>query len=504
MKQVQLSSLGYHRQTEYRRNSMSGHSLNWASQPDVYKGYDGISSISLSQGKPLENKDLGQMLDKKTPLPPPHITFETLSDILRMTSALTAKVRYPGQDFYYRSVASAGALYPNEIYLAHDRIPDLNPGLYHYGIKKRVLYPLRRQKVIQPVLDAMGFQEKTPVVASLLVTGIFFRSSWKYRARAYRYVLLDAGHLLENLILSLQYLSIPFSVHYRFHDREMNQLIGVNGKQEACIAVVHIHDNSKPDQEWKREELLPLPEEILLSSKVSEQEVVYPEILGIHEAGMDDPGSAGVDIPLELDLGLNVQHWQEIGPIGNRTDRVLYPDLLYRRRSKRNYILRPMQQDDFRELLYLVCASACFADRETDRAENIKIGFLANHVEGIQAGFYLLEPGKRKFGLVQPGQMTGFMTDACLNQDWLANASVHFLFLANLRFLDQRWGARGYRHAMITAGRIGQMIYLGATALNMGACGIGAFYDDEASAILDLNADSSLLYLVAAGVVKRL
>ncbi len=484
---------------------MTGHSLNWASQPDVYKDYNGISPIPLFQGKPLENKDLRQMLDKKSPLPLSDITFETLSDILRMTSALTAKVRYPGQDFFYRSAASAGALYPNEIYLAHDMIPDLDPGLYHYGIKKRALYPLRRQKVLQPVLTATGFQEKTTVVASLLITGIFFRSSWKYRARAYRYVLLDAGHLLENLILSLQYLSIPFSVHYRFHDREMNQLIGVNGKQEACIAVVHIHDNSRPDQERKREELLPLPEEILLSSKVSEQEVVYPEILGIHEAGMDDhPGSAGIGAPLEHDLGVNVQHWQEVGPIGNRTDRVLYPDLLYRRRSKRNYVPRPMQQDDFRGLLDLVCASAGFIDRQTDRAENIKIGFLANHVEGIQHGFYLLETGKRKFGLVQPGQMTGFMTDACLNQDWLANASVHFLFLANLRFLDRHWGARGYRHAMITAGRIGQMIYLGATALNLGACGIGAFYDDEARAILDLNADSSLLYLVAAGVVKRM
>jgi nitroreductase len=30
-----------------------------------------------------------------------------------------------------------------------------------------------------------------------------FRSAWKYRSRAYRYVLLDAGHLLENLRLAL-------------------------------------------------------------------------------------------------------------------------------------------------------------------------------------------------------------------------------------------------------------------------------------------------------------
>ncbi|MBA4367828.1 MAG: hypothetical protein C0403_09345 [Desulfobacterium sp.] len=504
MNQIQLSSLEYHRQTEYRRNSMTGHSLNWASQPDVYKGYDGISSIPLCQGKPLENQDLWQMLDRKSPMLPPDITFETLSDILHLTNTLTAKVRYPGQDFYYRSAASAGALYPNEIYLAHDGILDLNPGLYHYGIKKRVLYPLRRQKVIQPILDAMGFQEKTHVVSSLLITGIFFRSSWKYRARAYRYVLLDAGHLLENLILSLQYLSIPFSVHYRYPDREMNQILGVNGKQEACIAVVHIHDDSKPDQERKREELLPLPETILQSSKVSGQEVVYPEILGIHEAGMEDSGSAGAGMPLKHDLGVTVQHWQEIERNGNRTNGVLYPDLLYRRRSKRNFISHPMRLDDFHGLLDLVCSSYTSVEKKKDYAAGLQIGFLAGNVDGVAPGFYLLNPYDRKIGLVRTGRMTGFMTNACLNQDWLANASVHFLFLANLRFLDRHWGARGYRHAMITAGRIGQMIYLGATALNMGACGIGAFYDDEARVILDLNEESSLLYLVAAGVVKRI
>jgi len=498
----QLSSLEYHRQTGYRRDSMTGHVLVWANQPDVYKGYDGISPIPLSPEKPLEKQDLRQMLERKSLVSPPDITFQTLSDILRLTSALTAKVRYPGQDFFYRSIASAGALYPNEIYLAHDGTLDLNPGLYHYGIRNQVLYPLRKQKVLQPVLCATGFQEKTHMAASLLITGIFFRSSWKYRARAYRYVLLDAGHLLENLILSLKSMSIGFSLHHCFHDREVNQILGVNGKQEACVAVVHIHDYLQTDQEREREVLPPLPEAILQSSRVSEQEVVYPEILNIHELGMDDPSSAGVDIPLEHDLGVNVPHWQEINR--NRTERALYPDLLYRRRSKRNYVSRPMQQDDFRELLDLVCSSAGFMDRQANSSASLQIGFLANHVEGIQPGFYLLDPGERKFGLVQSGQMTGFMTDACLNQDWLASASVHFLFLANLRFLDQRWGVRGYRHAMITAGRIGQMIYLGATAMNMGACGIGAFYDDEARAILDLNPDSSLLYLVAAGVVKRI
>ena len=66
------------------------------------------------------------------------------------------------------------------------------------------------------------------------------------------------------------------------------------------------------------------------------------------------------------------------------------------------------------------------------------------------------------------------------------------------------WGARGYRYAMLTAGRLGQSIYLGATALGLGSCGIGALYDGEARDILGLNQKSCLLYLVAAGPVKRL
>jgi nitroreductase len=76
--------------------------------------------------------------------------------------------------------------------------------------------------------------------------------------------------------------------------------------------------------------------------------------------------------------------------------------------------------------------------------------------------------------------------------------------MTNLDELDKRWGPRGYRYAMMLAGRVGQAIYLGATALGLGSCGIGALYDGEACEAIGLNDDSALLYLVAAGPVKRL
>jgi nitroreductase len=94
------------------------------------------------------------------------------------------------------------------------------------------------------------------------------------------------------------------------------------------------------------------------------------------------------------------------------------------------------------------------------------------------------------------------MARVCLDQAWLKNAAVHFVFLSRLDLLGDQWGARGYRYAMLSAGRLGHAVYLGATALGLGACGIGAFYDGEARRLLRLDDHASMLYLVAAGRIS--
>lgn len=105
--------------------------------------------------------------------------------------------------------------------------------------------------------------------------------------------------------------------------------------------------------------------------------------------------------------------------------------------------------------------------------------------------------------MVAAGEFMARSTSMCLDQEWLVNAGVHFLFLANLEMIERTWGPRGYRYAMLTAGRLGQRLYVAAEAMGMGCCGIGALYDGEAMDMLGLNESSWLLYLVAAGNVKR-
>jgi SagB-type dehydrogenase family enzyme len=125
------------------------------------------------------------------------------------------------------------------------------------------------------------------------------------------------------------------------------------------------------------------------------------------------------------------------------------------------------------------------------------------HAEELSPGFYLLETSKRAFGQVTSGSFTQTAAHICFDQAWLAQTAVHFLFFSNPDLLDRTWGARGYRYAMLTAGRLGERLYLAATALGLGCCGIGAFYDREAAELLGLNPKSRLLYLVAVGDVKK-
>ena len=114
-----------------------------------------------------------------------------------------------------------------------------------------------------------------------------------------------------------------------------------------------------------------------------------------------------------------------------------------------------------------------------------------------------LDTTQRAWGKVRDGLFTDQMARICLDQMWMAHAAVHFVFLSNLEAVDAIWGPRGYRYAMLMAGRLGERLYLMAEAMGLGCCGIGAFYDDEAAQLLGLNEQTRLVYLVAAGPLKR-
>jgi SagB-type dehydrogenase family enzyme len=495
--------LEYHNRTAYDRHAMSGHGLDWGNQPDVFKTYPGLERISLPEPAALPTENLSTLLELDlADSPPLEIGHDCLALILRLTHALTAKARYSGVDFYYRSVASAGALYPFELYVGLSGVLGLENGLYHHSVADQSLTLLRAGNVNSAVDGALKTRRGTPPALIFFLSSIFFRSSWKYRDRAYRYHLLDTGHLAENLALALSAVSVPFEVHYDFGDEAVNSLLGVDLAREACLAVVGAWGEiSRPSESVD----LAQPEsDLAAASRVAAREVNYPFIREIHSA---------TSVVMEPDKS-TPRMIQNLGPAPgdegkiNRLEKwpevMNYAETVFKRRSMRNFVPEELPADFMNALLTSLCSDTGVGSGSEPTGSNaLEIGLLVGKAEGIDAGFYLLDRYKRSIGAVCRGEMMDRMAHICLDQSWLANCAVHFLFLSNFDLLEQSRGQRGYRHAMLSAGRLGQRLYLTATSMHLGCCGIGAFYDNEAAELLGLNEQSRLLYLVALGPVKK-
>lgn len=129
-------------------------------------------------------------------LPNP-LTNEQLSQLLWACQGITD----PQWDF--RAAPSAGSLYPLEIYVVNQK------GVYHYVPAENTLVQItpgdKRPGLARAALSQTSIEE-APVI--FVVTAVFDRTRAKYGSRSPRYVVLEAGHAAENLLLQATALNL--------------------------------------------------------------------------------------------------------------------------------------------------------------------------------------------------------------------------------------------------------------------------------------------------------
>jgi len=226
----------YHQWTRYRRDEMPGGGLDWATQPDVYKEFPAslkrisIRSIDPQGGKPLweavaERRSLREFSHHP-------ITFEELSRLIWATQGITARA----WGFDFRTVPSAGALYPIETYVMVNRVEGMAPGIYHYSVKHAQLVLIKDGSFGRELSHAALGQKMLEEAATVFVwTAVVERSKWKYRERAYRYIYMDAGHTGQNLYLAATGLNLGCCTVGAFFDEEIDHLIGIDGEKEISV-----------------------------------------------------------------------------------------------------------------------------------------------------------------------------------------------------------------------------------------------------------------------------
>jgi SagB-type dehydrogenase family enzyme len=499
-----VSAGDYHSRTGYNRFDLGGGGLDFRNQPKVFKSYPGLSTVPLPQVIAWPEEKLSEILRSEGRRETVgEMDMDLFAKIVVLTQALTSKRRIGGAEFYFRSVASAGALYPFELYAAVRDVAGLPDGLYHHTVALHALTLLRAGNVMPAVAESVELTKEKGPSAVFFLTSIFFRSSWKYRDRAYRYNLLDTGHLTENLILALRALGLEFDLGYDFDDGNANSLLGLDTKREVCLAVVPAWIEQSPEIHGDPP-MKDAPEGLAEACRVSSKEKDYPLIREFHESTrlIRKPKKAPPR-PWES-LGLPMERGEKLPERFERPEVMNYTDAVFKRRSSRNFVRAKLSARALVSLLDLLCVT--HRDTPEGRLKEtgaVAVGFLTGEVEDIDPGFYLLDRERRSISLVNSEPMIDAMTHVCLDQQWLRNCAVHFLFMCNFKFVRKAWGPRGYRYALMTAGGLGQRLYIGATSMRIGCCGIGAFYDGEASELLGLNSDSGLLYLVAAGALRK-
>lgn len=164
------------------------------------------------------------------------LTKKELSQILWAAQGITGEK----WQILLRSVPSAGALYPLEIYVVIGKIEDFESGIYHYRSEshslEKILNGDKREKLTEAALGQESIL-KAPI--TLVISAVFERTTLKYGERGKGYVLIEAGHTAQNAILQATSLGLAACPIGAFDDETVSKVLNLK-KEETPLYILPI------------------------------------------------------------------------------------------------------------------------------------------------------------------------------------------------------------------------------------------------------------------------
>ena len=407
-----------------------------------------------------------------------------LADILWHTSGVTET----RGGLHLRASPSSGALFSTELYVAARALPGLAPGLWHYDPQSHALAPLRDAAAGALLPGAVADDALRDAPALVVATAIFRRTGRKYGDRSYRYVLADLGHALENLRIAAGALGVGTRFVAAFDESRAAQALGVDEAEEGVLAVVALGAPAaaaEPSASTPTRAAAPHGEASRwLAASPAASGAALGVTAAVHAATSlrlaSAPSPAAAATPLHRP---SVQALIALPPAAS-----VAPDwlaVIATRRSVRRYTKTPLPLPVLAEVLARMSAL-----HVPVLSAAVRVNLVAHDVAGLAPGAYRYEP--ERHALVPrrvPSATRAAARAAALDQDVVADAAVVFvLSIDRAMFAADALGpARGYRHAFLEAGLVGERVYLEAGARGLGACAVGAFYDDEAAALVGVD-----------------
>ncbi|MFX0070852.1 MAG: SagB/ThcOx family dehydrogenase [Candidatus Hermodarchaeota archaeon] len=182
-------------------------------------------------------------------------------------------------------------------------------------------------------------------------------------------------------------------------------------------------------------------------------------------------------------------------------------NILTNRHSTRNFSKTPLSLMDLSLLLFgmqgITRAFTQFSYRITPSAGGlypIEIYPVINNVEDLRLGVYHYNIPEHSLELLKVGDFRKEVADGCLGQKMVFNSAINLIMTAIIERSKWKYLQRCYRYIYLDCGHIGQNFYLVAEALDLGACTVGAIFDDELNKILELDGlNETAIYVGVVG-----
>lgn len=223
---------------------------------DLYTKNDPAKPIVALKRPKLAGTDLALLAKRRTrrSFDGKPITVEELGDCLYAGLGITGFTldAVPGYGKLPMKMSpSGGARNPFEAYVMANRVTGLAPGFYHYSAFEHSLGQVTGAPLPVPsqILGGQEWYDRAPAIVFLVAS--FKRSQWKYKhPMVYRAVLIEAGHIAQNIMLAATSHGLACSPTGLCADRTVEDLLGIDHVMQAIPYVIGIGHTRKTGVDW--------------------------------------------------------------------------------------------------------------------------------------------------------------------------------------------------------------------------------------------------------------
>jgi SagB-type dehydrogenase family enzyme len=339
----------------------------------------------------------------------------------------------------FRTVPSAGATYPLEIFIVQRKSTSLEEGCYNYIPRENMLKPIARSynfTLLQSALLDEDREAVSNVSTVFFILADYSRTTDIYGNRGKQYVHLEVGHAIQNFLLQSASLNLSTRVITNFTSQKIQEFFNTN--------------------------LDPL--------------VIFP-------IGQSSDFNS---VMLRTDM------FNEAA-----TDEISVEEAILKRKSVRDYQTGTIPLSVVLDLLWDSTQIPYISGNKSQIDFYIVAGVIENLTQGLY--YYHLE-NHSLIQLVQ-GELRNSLKKAALNQQWVESAQLDVIISLNESWVSQQSDPTFFRRLIIHhIGMFAQNMYLKCASLNLGTVVVGAFYEAEVTEVLNTPSSLTPIYIMPIGL----